>query len=454
MTSTKTPWTALLTLLIVSASIHFIYYSHPLTVVLDEVYYGRFTMNYLKNEYFFDLHPPLAKLLLYGVAVIANLNPSFGFKENMLALPNDSYLVLRLLPRLAGTLLPLVIYGIARELGISRVTALWTAAIIMLDNAFLVLSRFILLDLFILGFGFSGLWCYLRYRRTGSWLSLAAAGLLTGAALASKWTGLSFVGIIGLLELVRICASRDLKQSVRLLPIIVIPILLYYMAFAAHFALAYRSGQDDWVMTPRFQATLIGNPAAEAAQASTVGFFAKFNELNARMLETASTMSGEHTYNSKWFTWPLMLRGMDFWANYTATEKAHIYLLGNPLVWWTSSYAIALLLINFPPKLLHAWQQRQPLNYAETFIILGWTANMLPFILVSRGVFMYHYMPALSFAILGLGLVMERLPGSRWLMLGLLLLAILGFAYFAPLSYGLALPAAELDQRFWLESWR
>jgi dolichyl-phosphate-mannose--protein O-mannosyl transferase len=451
---TKTPLVPLLTLIFVSACIHFIYYSLPLTVVLDEVYYGRFTMSYLKHEFFFDIHPPLAKLLLYGVAVLANLNPSFGFQENMQAFPDDSYLILRLLPRLIGTLLPLVFYGIARELGMSRVTAFWIAAIILLDNAFLVLSRFVLVDLFVLGFGFSGLWCYLRYRRTGSWLSLSAAALLTGAALSSKWTGLSFVGIIGLLELVRICASRDLRQSVRLLPIIVIPVLLYYLTFAAHFAITYRSGQDDWVMSPGFQATLSGNPAAEAVQASTMGFFAKFNELNSLMLKTASTMSGEHSYNSEWFTWPLMLRGVDFWANYTDTEKSHIYLLGNPLVWWVSTYAIALLLINFPPNLLQAWAQRQPLNYAESFIILGWIANMLPFILVSRGVFLYHYMAALSFAILGLGLVIERLPGSRWIMLGLAILATIGFVYFAPLSYGLLLPATEFDQRFWLESWR
>jgi dolichyl-phosphate-mannose--protein O-mannosyl transferase len=39
-------------------------------------------------------------------------------------------------------------------------------------------------------------------------------------------------------------------------------------------------------------------------------------------------------------------------------------------------------------------------------------------------------------------------------MLGLAILATIGFVYFAPLSYGLLLPATEFDQRFWLESWR
>jgi dolichyl-phosphate-mannose-protein mannosyltransferase len=146
-------------LLAASALLHFVWFSRPLTVVFDEVYFPRFGLAYLKNEYYFDLHPPLGKLIYGATAWLAGLDPSFSYATNHLPYPDASYLAMRVPPRLAGTLLPLVLAAVALELGLSRGAALVVGLLAALDNALLVISRFALIDPFLLLFGFGALWC-------------------------------------------------------------------------------------------------------------------------------------------------------------------------------------------------------------------------------------------------------------------------------------------------------
>jgi dolichyl-phosphate-mannose-protein mannosyltransferase len=40
----------------------------PEEVVFDELYFGGFTNKYIKRTFFFDIHPPLAKLIIYSMA--------------------------------------------------------------------------------------------------------------------------------------------------------------------------------------------------------------------------------------------------------------------------------------------------------------------------------------------------------------------------------------------------
>ncbi len=445
-------------LLAVSFVLHFAWFSRPLSVVFDEVANGRFALAYLRHEFVFDIHPPLGRLLLWMAAWLANLDPSFSFQTNGLPFPDSSYLVLRLLPRLAGTLLPVVIYALAIELGMTRWTALVVGLLVAIDNALLVISRFALTDVFILVFGFAALWSYLRAERLSSWTWLVAAAFAAGCAFSVKWTGLAFLGIIGTLQLVKFLSDNSRISLAKTLTLCVVPALVYFGVFAAEFAVSDHTSADAAYMSPEFQATLSGNPYAGVPDQNRLGPIGKFIELNSKMFGQALIIKlSTHPSISKWYTWPFMMRSVYFWAEgYEPNEEAHIYLLGNPIIWWTSAYAILFLLINFPPKIpaLISHAKPPPAERPELIIVLGYLANMLPFIGMSRDMFLYHYLPGFVFAILAIGLLLDR--AERKHIIGGILLAasVCGFVYIAPFSYGLTLAQGAADRMLWVDGWR
>jgi dolichyl-phosphate-mannose-protein mannosyltransferase len=139
-----------------------------------------------------------------------------------------------------------------------------------------------------------------------------------------------------------------------------------------------------------------------------------------------------------------------------STKEASIYLLGNPIIWWASSCAILFLLVTFLAKIpdLIERTKPQPTGCPELIIIFGYLANMLPFMAVPRGMFLYHYLPALIFAILGIGLLLDRVERKRVVGTILLAASIFGFAYFAPLTYGIPVSKAAMSRMFWFDGWR
>ncbi len=121
------------------------------------MYFRETALRYLEGSYFFDLHPPLGKLLLAGWAKLLGVSAT--------AQSTDPVVALRVLPALAGTALVAVCYLLIRELTGSRRVATFGAALVVLDNAILVESRLILLDSMLLLFGVGALMLYLASRR-------------------------------------------------------------------------------------------------------------------------------------------------------------------------------------------------------------------------------------------------------------------------------------------------
>jgi dolichyl-phosphate-mannose--protein O-mannosyl transferase len=47
----------------------------------DEVHFGKFASKYIKSQYFVDVHPPLAKLLITLAGFVFGYNGHFDFKD-------------------------------------------------------------------------------------------------------------------------------------------------------------------------------------------------------------------------------------------------------------------------------------------------------------------------------------------------------------------------------------
>jgi dolichyl-phosphate-mannose-protein mannosyltransferase len=438
----------------------------PNAVVFDEVYFKAFAGNYLTGQYFFDIHPPLGKLILAGWATLMHLNPA------TLISPTEPSVMMRIVPAFAGALLIPLFYIFLRQLGGSRRIATLGAGLLLLDNALLVESRFILTDSLLILFGLGAATAFLAARKhTGRarLLLITLAALLAGTCLSTKWTGLAALGLIGLVWLAdHIRRWKHFSWRSRFaeaLILIVLPLGVYMSVFAVHFALLTKSGPGDAFMTPRFQATLSGN--ANYNPQARLGFLEKFAELNLAMMQSEESLkTATHPYSSKWNTWPLMARSVYYWQGDAQPDgrQGNIYLLGNPVVWW----GILLVLLGGVLASSHGLSRLRKYRFALGFLGLGYVLNFLPFIGIGRVMFLYHYLFALiyslAFAVIMLGVLEDwtkdspawkfSTPRSRNIYISIFALALAGFAYFAPLTYGIPLTPAGLEQHMWLPGWR
>ena len=184
---------AIAVLLALSLATHFAWFGYPDMTVFDEVHFGKFLSAYFTHAYYFDIHPPLGKLILAGWGWLWGFQPGFSFSNIGDVFPDNTYMALRFLPSLAGSLLPLVIYFIARKLKMGWPAALAAGLFVALDNALVVQSRLILLDSFLLLFGFGAVLCWLNSRdKPNRYPWLLAAGVLGAMAMSIKWTGAAF----------------------------------------------------------------------------------------------------------------------------------------------------------------------------------------------------------------------------------------------------------------------
>jgi len=217
--------------------------SFPNWVVFDEAHHGLFATKYLSHQYYFDLHPPLGKMILGFMAWIGGVTPGFDFTEDSLYL-DSSYIAMRFAPALFGALLVPLVYVLMRQLGFSRRAGFIVGFLVLFENALIVESRFILLNIILVFFIFLALSLFLRVKRSVHdskqwyWWSIAT-GFVLAAASSVKWIGVGAVVmvwtlLIGEQKLFRQSKKRIAQQIVLLG---VVPLVLYIAIFAGHLLL-------------------------------------------------------------------------------------------------------------------------------------------------------------------------------------------------------------------------
>ncbi len=453
----KSRYAAPLILLVLGFMSRFAFVWHPNEVVFDEVHFGKFVSGYFTGEYFFDIHPPLGKLIIGLAAYLGGFQPGFDFKSIGEAYANSSYIVLRLVPNLFGALLPVCIFSLVRSLRGSTMAALFAGITIVFENAILVQSHFILVDSMLFFFGFVGLTLFFFHRNYKlSAVYLFLAGIFFALSFSVKWTGMSFLLLAWVVSLwdmgqkLRDKAYLMRQFSLLMLTLILIPLLVYMLVFAVHFSLLDKSGKGDSFMSKGFLKTLRGTSVEKDDSVRPMHFVGKFRELNRRMYSSNASLASKHPSSSKFYTWPVMSRPVFYWSKKTSDgSRARIYLLGNPFIWWVSLGGLAAGLF--------FWRANPP--DTKWFLYLGWYLNFFPFFYIKRVMFLYHYFPALIFSILIVSIFLfdgvEVLKRYRkTLFIGLASLFVIGFIFFSPLTYGFPLSAEQFDLRVWFKAWR
>ncbi|KAG1124961.1 hypothetical protein G6F60_010304 [Rhizopus arrhizus] len=223
-------------------------------VIWDEAHFGKFGSYYLKNEFYFDVHPPLGKMLVGLSGYLANYNGSFSFESGSTYPDEVDVYTMRIFGAAWGAMLVPLAYGTAHNLNLSAKSCILSALMILFDNALLTISRFILLDSMLLFFTSLSFFCLsgFRYQRDSvKWIGLFAVAFVGMYTIEDLWN------MLGDLHMPKLTYIAHWVS--RTLCLIIIPIAIYVASFAAHFHILRNSGPGDTMMSSLFQAGLNGS---------------------------------------------------------------------------------------------------------------------------------------------------------------------------------------------------
>lgn len=457
-------------LFILSMFIRFYRLGMPSAVVFDEYHFGTFVDNILSGATHFDIHPPLGKLTLavFGWIVGYRPDPSFGYDEIGKEYGAVLYYPLREIAAIFGAVTVPLMYATGRKLGMSWVGSLLCAGLFCFDNLNVIESRLILMDSQIVFYLVLSLYCALHLwsskpstRSRFFWLT--ATGLTAGCSISVKWTALATPGLIAIVSFFGLHFLDFPLNVLECLWAGAVGIGLYIFLFFIHFKTLTHTGPGVGFFPGDFRATLIGEGNYDP-KAKRQPFFRLLFYLNKYMFTANAGITTRHHWESYWYQWIVNWRGLLYYNKQVGEKWASVYLHCNPIVCWVCTGFVVLFIIGFLISVryrsvkIFSQVRRDKLNYALRtciFLFWGWLINLLPYILVDRSAFVYHYLPGLIYAQLLSGVVVDQLPMVLRLPSTVIILVavVATFVYYAPWVYCFPLSSAEHAARRWLPKW-
>lgn len=263
-------------IMVIAAAVRLYKLNWPASVVFDEVHFGGFARKYIIGRFFFDVHPPLAKMLFAVAGYLSGFRGDFEFKNigDDYILPKVPYVGMRLLPTLMGLGTIALCYTTIRASGCRTLVAAAGALLLTFENTHATESRYILLDSPLLFFIAITAYGYKKFENevpfTKNWYKfLLLTGLGLGATVSSKWVGLFTIGWVGsmtLWQLWWIMGDRSVSVpsffkhfNARAICLIIVPAAFYVSMFVLHFMCVDNQGGGAEFMPREFSATLKHN---------------------------------------------------------------------------------------------------------------------------------------------------------------------------------------------------
>ncbi len=428
----------ILLIFFLSAYLRFFSFGYPAEVVFDETYYGRFAAGYLTKGNVFSGHPPLGALLIAIGGWAGDLKDPNNFKTIGDHLIPPTYLYLRFVVGLAGALIPVVAYLLIRLLGVGKSVGLGVALVLIYENSLVVASRFAMPDSLLLLFGLTSLALYFFARKKKLMSLKILAAVVAGAAVSIKWTGLSYGLLIATFELMSILREKyqhvflEVKKVFfRVVLGVLMPIICtYLLVYVVHFSVL---------------GTL------------KVNNFPTLVTKAHRDMIYANTHMASHPAQSKWYEWPIMSKPISYWIgmNSPAGYRQEIFYTGNLFVYILSALAVLAATVFILLRLYQMLFKKRVPERNEgvlALLLLMFSVNFLPFIFITRPMFLYHYMSALVFAVMILfcwaGLIFKD-KSVRVIVAAVVVIAMVNFVLTSPFTYGYSYKKPSAVFKLW-----
>ena len=398
----------------------------------DEIYHARTAWEHLRGMWPYEIsHPPLGKEILSIGILLFGVTP-FGW---------------RFMGTLFGAAMLPVMYWFARKLFGGRTVPACCALLLATDFMHFAQTRIATIDTYgvffiLLMYGF-----LYEYLQTRSRKALAFSGLFFGLGAASKWICLyagAGLGVLWLADWVRQARAvspegvqrgehpddehpgRAFLRSVGwcLIFFVAVPALIYYLAY-----IPYGAARGVLPFSRDYTKIVWDNQVF--------------------MFTYHKGVTATHPYSSRWYQWILDIRPILFYLKYFDDGRRSSFgAWVNPVLCWAGLLSLFVLLYM-------ALIRR---DRKAGFLLWGYLAQLLPWMLITRTTFEYHYFPCSVFLVLALGYVFALMRdegrGWKWPVFGLCGLSAALFLLFYPAISGLPVDSASATKLLkWLPTW-
>lgn len=402
----------------------------------DEIYHARTAYENVVGEYPYEIsHPPLGKLIISIGVRLFGMTP-FGWRS---------------MGALFGVLMLPLMYALTKRMFGGRAVPGCVTGLMAADFMHFAQTRIATIDTYAVFFiilMYLFMYRYLTADRKGArcvWLlPLALSGLCFGLGAASKWTCLYAGAGLGVLWLIdRIERGIAMRKADRwsdyvqetaenvawcLLFFVAVPCVVYYLSYFPYGEAKGMSGPGMFFQKEYLQLVI---------------------DNQKYMFSYHSGVDATHPYSSRWWQWILNARPILYYLNYfDGGTKSSIGAFVNPMLCWGGLAAMLSM----------AYLSLFRGDKKARFILIGYLAQLLPWVFVSRVTFEYHYFPCTVFLLLALGHVFHtlRISHSEWKRV---IFSFTGVSAFLFMLFYPVLSGAEVSQWFadsflgWFESW-
>lgn len=363
-----------------------LYKTYENSSYFDEIYHARTAYEHILGlEPYENTHPPLGKHIISLGIRMFGMNP-FGW---------------RFMGTLFGVLMLPALYVLCKDLfGKTWLCSLGTL-MFAFDFMHFTQTRIATIDTYSVFFLLLMYDCMVRFmykdllgaKLRELLIPLGLSGIFMGLGVAAKWT--AAYGAVGLAvlyfgKLIHTCLyekkSGKLKAAIRrcwvlclwcCLLFIAVPFGIYFCAFLPMTTLPHN--RDDLLWS--------------------------FWNYQTTMFNYHSGLVAEHSFSSPWYDWPLDIRPIWFFSSDPCNAQGQystISSMGSPLLWWTCLPALCYAL----------WEWLRKRSVYCAVALTGFLSVYLPWVLVPRLTFIYHYFTAVPFLVLALLALFKRLSQS------------------------------------------
>lgn len=356
-------------------------YSYKNGTYFDEIYFARTALEHIEERWPYEItHPPLGKMILSIGIRLFGMTP-FGW---------------RFMGTLFGVMMLPFFYLLLKRMFGSLAVAACGSSVLAFDFMHFTQPRLATIDSYavffiILMFFFMYLWLTEPLEHGGKrllWLALSGASFGLGAA--SKWICIYAGGGLAVIWLIYwiVRFVREKKEVCReffnnvgwcLLLFVLVPCAIYYCSYWAY---GPSQGADGpfRLFTPEYLKVVLDN--------------------QKYMWEYHSDLVATHPYSSKWYQWLFDVRPILYYMENPSSEVTIRFgAFNNPIVSWGGLAAMVGM----------AWLAWRDKDERAVFILVGYLSNLLPWVLVSRLTFAYHYFPCTIFLVLAISYIFADL---------------------------------------------